>query len=182
MNGHVFVNNVSLGLYAEIVQSPEYRDTKVDTTLSALPQLLGPGSQPMDLRFEGPGRHGATTAPTSSRCRTGPTERRWRRSPAVLASTPASSGSSLWFFPTTPPRSVSSARSRPTGPTGTRASRSGRAASSSSIRRCDRGGARRRSDADGAAAPVLDPPTCAPRAARAQCDRRFARRPRPSHA
>ena len=54
VNGHVFVNNVSLGLYAEIVQSPEYRDAKADTTLSALPRLLGPGSQPMDLRFEGP--------------------------------------------------------------------------------------------------------------------------------
>src|SRR5207344_142057 len=35
-----------------------YRDAKVDTTLSALPKLLGPGSKPMDLRFEGPdGRH-----------------------------------------------------------------------------------------------------------------------------
>ena len=54
VNGYVFVNNVSLGLYAEIVQSPEYRDAKADTTLSALPRLLGPGSQPMDLRFEGP--------------------------------------------------------------------------------------------------------------------------------
>ena len=54
VNGHVFVNNVSLGLYGAIVQSPEYRDAKVDTTLSALPRLLGPGSQPMDLRFEGP--------------------------------------------------------------------------------------------------------------------------------
>jgi diacylglycerol kinase family enzyme len=54
VNGHVFVNNVSLGLYAAIVQSPEYRDAKVDTTLSALPELLGPASQPMDLRFDGP--------------------------------------------------------------------------------------------------------------------------------
>jgi diacylglycerol kinase family enzyme len=58
VNGHVFVNNVSLGLYGAIVQSPEYRDAKVDTTLSALPRLLGPGSKPMDLRFVGPdGKH-----------------------------------------------------------------------------------------------------------------------------
>ena len=58
MNGHVFVNNVSLGLYGEIVRSPEYRDAKVDTTLSALPKLLGPGSRPLDLRFEGgDGKH-----------------------------------------------------------------------------------------------------------------------------
>ena len=54
VNGHVFVNNVSLGLYAAIVQSPEYRDAKADTTLTALPRLLGPGSKPMDLRFVGP--------------------------------------------------------------------------------------------------------------------------------
>ena len=51
VNGHVFVNNVSLGLYAAIVESPEYRDAKVDTTLSALPKVLGPGSEPFDLRF-----------------------------------------------------------------------------------------------------------------------------------
>jgi diacylglycerol kinase family enzyme len=54
----VFVNNVSLGLYASIVRSPDYRDAKVDTALSALPKLLGPGSEPFDLRFTGPdGRH-----------------------------------------------------------------------------------------------------------------------------
>jgi diacylglycerol kinase family enzyme len=54
VNGRVFVTNVSLGLYAAIVRSPEYRDAKVDTTLSALPSALGPGSRPFDLRFTGP--------------------------------------------------------------------------------------------------------------------------------
>ena len=54
VNGHVFVNNVSLGLYAAIVRSPEYRDAKVDTTLATLPKVLGPESQPFDLRFTGP--------------------------------------------------------------------------------------------------------------------------------
>ena len=54
VNGHVFVNNVSLGLYAAIVRSPEYRDAKVDTTLSTLPQVLGPTTEPFDLRFTGP--------------------------------------------------------------------------------------------------------------------------------
>ena len=54
LNGHVFVNNVSLGLYAAIVQSPEYRDNKRDTTLATLPQVLGPDSEPFDLRFTGP--------------------------------------------------------------------------------------------------------------------------------
>ena len=58
VGARVFVNNVSLGLYASIVSSPEYRDAKVDTALSALPKLLGPGSKPFDLRFTGPdGRH-----------------------------------------------------------------------------------------------------------------------------
>jgi diacylglycerol kinase family enzyme len=54
VNGRVFVNNVSLGLYATIVQSPEYRDAKVNTTLAALPKVLGPGTPPIDLRFDGP--------------------------------------------------------------------------------------------------------------------------------
>jgi diacylglycerol kinase family enzyme len=54
LNGRVFVNNVSLGLYAAIVRSPEYRDAKVDTTLATLPRVLGPDGQPFDLRFTGP--------------------------------------------------------------------------------------------------------------------------------
>jgi diacylglycerol kinase family enzyme len=54
VDGRPFVNNVSLGLYAEIVRSPAYRDAKVETTLSALPGLLGPGSRPFDLRFTDP--------------------------------------------------------------------------------------------------------------------------------
>ena len=35
-----FVNNASFGAYAEIVQSPEYRDNKKGTILSMLPDLL----------------------------------------------------------------------------------------------------------------------------------------------
>jgi diacylglycerol kinase family enzyme len=61
VDGRVFVNNVSLGLYAEIIRSPEYRDAKLDTTLGALPRLLGPGSRPFDLAYTDPGgvRHSA---------------------------------------------------------------------------------------------------------------------------
>jgi diacylglycerol kinase family enzyme len=60
VNGRAFVNNVSLGLYATIVRSPEYRDAKIETALSALPTLLGPGSHPFDLNFTGPhGEHHA---------------------------------------------------------------------------------------------------------------------------
>jgi diacylglycerol kinase family enzyme len=51
VNGRVFVNNVSLGLYAEIVRSPAYRDAKAETALSALPSMLGPGTEPFALSF-----------------------------------------------------------------------------------------------------------------------------------
>jgi diacylglycerol kinase family enzyme len=57
VNGHVFVNNVSLGLYAAIVRSPEYRDAKADTTLATLPKVLAPGTAPFDLHFDGPDGH-----------------------------------------------------------------------------------------------------------------------------
>ena len=54
VNGRVFVNNTSVGLYARIVQSPGYREDKRGTAAEMLPQLLGPGAAPMDLRFTGP--------------------------------------------------------------------------------------------------------------------------------
>ena len=57
VNGSVFVNNVSLGVYAAIVRSPEYRDAKVDTTLAALPKIFGPGATAFDLRFDSPTGH-----------------------------------------------------------------------------------------------------------------------------
>jgi len=40
ISGHTFVNNVSFGAYAEIVQTPAYRDDKIRTTLDTLPDLL----------------------------------------------------------------------------------------------------------------------------------------------
>ena len=57
VNGNVFVNNVSLGVYAAIVRSPEYRDAKVDTSLAALPKIFGPGTVAFDLRFDSPTGH-----------------------------------------------------------------------------------------------------------------------------
>jgi diacylglycerol kinase family enzyme len=54
VDDRVFVNNVSLGIYAEIVQSDEYRDNKVQVTLDHLPDLIGEGAAPFDLRFSGP--------------------------------------------------------------------------------------------------------------------------------
>jgi diacylglycerol kinase family enzyme len=40
INGQTFVNNASFGAYAEIVQSPAYRDDKRNTTLDLLPDML----------------------------------------------------------------------------------------------------------------------------------------------
>ncbi len=54
VNGRVFVNNATLGLYAEIVQSPEYRDAKRKTAMAMLPDLLGPDAPGAELRFTGP--------------------------------------------------------------------------------------------------------------------------------
>ena len=54
VNGQVFVNNVSLGIYAEAVQSAGYRDAKIRTLLDTVPQVLGPGRDGLDLRWTGP--------------------------------------------------------------------------------------------------------------------------------
>jgi diacylglycerol kinase family enzyme len=54
VNGRVFVNNASLGLYAKIVQVPGYREAKLKTAAEVLPELLGPDAKPFDLRFTGP--------------------------------------------------------------------------------------------------------------------------------
>jgi diacylglycerol kinase family enzyme len=54
VNDQVFVNNVSLGVYAKVVQSDAYRDDKVGTVAEMLPDLLGPDCEPFDLRFDSP--------------------------------------------------------------------------------------------------------------------------------
>jgi diacylglycerol kinase family enzyme len=55
VNGRVFVNNVSFGVYAAIVQSDEYRDAKLNTAAKMLPELLGPDYDPFDFELDGPG-------------------------------------------------------------------------------------------------------------------------------
>jgi diacylglycerol kinase family enzyme len=56
VGGRVFVNNVSLGIYAEAVQSEGYRDAKIRTLLEEVPTMLGPGggSGGHELRWTGP--------------------------------------------------------------------------------------------------------------------------------
>jgi hypothetical protein len=57
VNGQVFVNNVSLGLYAEAVERPGYRDAKLRTLLDTVPDVLGPDGSGLDLAWRGPGGH-----------------------------------------------------------------------------------------------------------------------------
>jgi diacylglycerol kinase family enzyme len=54
VNGRVFVNNVSLGLYASAVQRDGYRGAKLRTLLDTIPDVLGPAKRPPDLRWTGP--------------------------------------------------------------------------------------------------------------------------------
>ena len=54
VNGQVFVNNVSLGIYAAMVRSRHYRRSKLHAVLDELPDLIGPGSVPLQLRFRAP--------------------------------------------------------------------------------------------------------------------------------
>jgi diacylglycerol kinase family enzyme len=57
-NGCVFVNNVSLGLYAEAVQRPGYREAKLRTLLDTVPDVVGPRADAgLDLSWVGPGGH-----------------------------------------------------------------------------------------------------------------------------
>jgi diacylglycerol kinase family enzyme len=55
VNGRVFVNNVSLGVYAEAVQRSEYRNAKLRTLLDTVPDAIGPEGEGLDLRWTGPG-------------------------------------------------------------------------------------------------------------------------------
>ena len=54
VNDRVFVNNASLGVYAKVVQSDAYRDAKLETWTSMLPDLLGPDAEPDPSRVHRP--------------------------------------------------------------------------------------------------------------------------------
>jgi diacylglycerol kinase family enzyme len=74
VNGRVFVNNVSLGLYAEAVQRPGYREAKLRTLLDTAPDVLGSGDK-LNLAWHGPGGHehrsGAAVLVSNNRYRLG---------------------------------------------------------------------------------------------------------------
>jgi diacylglycerol kinase family enzyme len=74
VNGQVFVNNVSLGLYAEAVQRPGYREAKLRTLLDTVPDVVG-SDEKLDLAWRGPGgsehRSGAAILVSNNRYRLG---------------------------------------------------------------------------------------------------------------
>ena len=75
VNGRVFVNNVSLGLYAEAVQRAGYREAKLRTLVDTMPDALGASGSDLDMRWRGPGgnghRGGAAVLVSNNRYRLG---------------------------------------------------------------------------------------------------------------
>jgi diacylglycerol kinase family enzyme len=51
VNGRVFLNNVSLGIYGDAVRRPSYRDAKVRTLLETAQAVLGPSRAPPELHL-----------------------------------------------------------------------------------------------------------------------------------
>jgi diacylglycerol kinase family enzyme len=49
VNGRMFLNNISLGIYGDAVRHPGYRDAKVRTLLETAQEVLGPSAQAPDL-------------------------------------------------------------------------------------------------------------------------------------
>jgi diacylglycerol kinase family enzyme len=54
VNGRVFVNNVSLGVYAQAVQQAGYRDAKIRTLLDTIPETARTDSEAPTLRWRDP--------------------------------------------------------------------------------------------------------------------------------
>ncbi len=51
VNGRLFLNNVSLGIYGDAVRHPGYRDAKVRTLLETAHEVLGPSAHAPGLRL-----------------------------------------------------------------------------------------------------------------------------------
>ena len=51
VNGHLFLNNVSLGIYGDAVRQPSYRDAKARTLLETAAEVLGPSAATVDLEL-----------------------------------------------------------------------------------------------------------------------------------
>jgi diacylglycerol kinase family enzyme len=51
VNGRLFLNNVSLGVYGDAVSRAEYRDAKMRTILRTARAVLGPGGVPTEIKL-----------------------------------------------------------------------------------------------------------------------------------
>jgi diacylglycerol kinase family enzyme len=51
VNGRLFLNNVSLGIYGDAVRQPTYRDAKARTLLETAAHVLGPSAAAVDLQL-----------------------------------------------------------------------------------------------------------------------------------
>ncbi len=103
VNGRLFLNNVSLGIYGQAVRQSSYRDAKVRTLLATAQEVLGPSGEAPALRLVDDA-DASTAIPPWSSCRTIPMPwtTRWLPAPA-RRSTPAGSGSSSSAYPAAPP-------------------------------------------------------------------------------
>jgi diacylglycerol kinase family enzyme len=54
VNGRVFVNNVSLGLYGSMVTQEDYRDRKLRTAAEVIQEQMDPKAEPFDLHLDSP--------------------------------------------------------------------------------------------------------------------------------
>jgi diacylglycerol kinase family enzyme len=54
VNGRIFVNNVSLGIYGDAVQQPGYRNAKLRTLLETIPQEAGSHATEPELHWNDP--------------------------------------------------------------------------------------------------------------------------------
>jgi diacylglycerol kinase family enzyme len=51
VNGRLFLNNVSLGIYGDAVRQPTYRDAKTRTLLETAAHVLGPSAAALELKL-----------------------------------------------------------------------------------------------------------------------------------
>ena len=51
VNGRLFLNNVSLGIYGDAVRQPTYRDAKAQTLLETAAEVLGPSASATELQL-----------------------------------------------------------------------------------------------------------------------------------
>jgi predicted polyphosphate/ATP-dependent NAD kinase len=94
VNGRLFLNNVSLGIYGDAVRRPTYRDAKARTLLETAAEVLGPSAATVDLQSSTTAAARIATPPSCS-CRTTPTRSIPRVRPAAGRRwTAGSSGSS----------------------------------------------------------------------------------------